>query len=263
MRQVAYTLERLIADMRRITAEGASEHETIAALRPLVRQFALSGEWREPRLYQANREQGFGAHLLHDEPDHSLAVFAASWLPGRGAPPHDHGVWAIVVNGVDAGKPLPMVRRATLSIEDCEFVPRVMAVPAGTTINLFSSDRATYTTRFYREGAADPVAVAHTVDAGQVVPSEDVAKQAGMVEVRRTEQDWARGYVAVFDHPYFAVSDASGNFTIDSLPPGTYTLKIWHEGLERPAEQRVTVTSGGIGRVDLSLTPPADPPPSR
>jgi predicted metal-dependent enzyme (double-stranded beta helix superfamily) len=103
MKHVAYTLERLIEDMRRVTAEGASEHETIAALRPLVRQCALSGSWREPRLYQANAEQGFGAHLLHEEPDHSLAVFAASWLPGRGAPPHDHGAWAIVV-GVDGSE---------------------------------------------------------------------------------------------------------------------------------------------------------------
>lgn len=100
MKHGAYTLERLIKDMRQITADRASELETIAALRPLVRQFALSGLWSEPRHYQADREQGFGAHLLHEEPDHSLAVFAASWLPGRGAPPHDHGVWAIVV-GVD------------------------------------------------------------------------------------------------------------------------------------------------------------------
>lgn len=103
MKQVAYTLERLIQDMRRITAAGGSEHETIAALRPLVREFALSGRWREPRHYQADPEQGFGAHLLHEEPDHSLAVLAASWLPGRGTPPHDHGVWAIVV-GVDGSE---------------------------------------------------------------------------------------------------------------------------------------------------------------
>jgi predicted metal-dependent enzyme (double-stranded beta helix superfamily) len=97
MKQTAYTLERLVEDLRRITADGAGEHETLAALRPLVRQFALAGHWREPRHLQANPEQGFGAHLLHEEPDHSLAVFAASWLPRRGAPAHDHGIWAIVV----------------------------------------------------------------------------------------------------------------------------------------------------------------------
>jgi predicted metal-dependent enzyme (double-stranded beta helix superfamily) len=103
MKDATYTLERLIEDMRRITADSPSEHETIAAVRPLVRQFALSGMGHEPRLYQANPEQGFGAHLLHEEPDHSLAVFVASWLPRRGAPPHDHGVWAIVV-GVDGSE---------------------------------------------------------------------------------------------------------------------------------------------------------------
>ena len=98
-----YTLEQLLADMRRTAAERTSEHETIAALRPLVRRFALSGPWRESHRYQADREQGFGAHLLHEEPDHSLAVFVASWLPGRGAPPHDHGTWAIVV-GVEGAE---------------------------------------------------------------------------------------------------------------------------------------------------------------
>jgi predicted metal-dependent enzyme (double-stranded beta helix superfamily) len=103
MTRVAYTLERLVEDMRHITAADAAEHETIAELRPLVRQFALSNLWRDPRHYQADHEQGFGAHLLHEEPDHSLAVFAASWLPGRGAPPHDHGVWAIVV-GVEGSE---------------------------------------------------------------------------------------------------------------------------------------------------------------
>ena len=103
MKHAAYTLERFIDDMRQVAAKGASEQETIAAMRPLVRQFALSDEWREPRLYQTNAEQGFGGHLLHEEADHSLAVFAASWLPGRGAPPHDHGAWAIVV-GVDGAE---------------------------------------------------------------------------------------------------------------------------------------------------------------
>jgi hypothetical protein len=169
----------------------------------------------------------------------------------------DAGNTLVWVEGVDAGKPLSDVRRGTLSIEGCRFEPRLMAVAAGTTINLFSADRATYTTRFFREGTSEPVAVAHTVDAGQVVPSEKIASAAGLVEARRTEQQWARAYVAVFDHPYFAVADASGNFRIDSLPPGTYTVKIWHEGMTNPSEQRVTVSAGGTGRLDLALQIPS------
>jgi predicted metal-dependent enzyme (double-stranded beta helix superfamily) len=95
-----YTLARFVGDLRRVTQDGGSEKELIARARPLVRRFAGSDSWRDPHQYEVNREQGFAAHLLHEEPDHSLAVFAVSWLPGRGTPPHDHGVWAIVV-GVD------------------------------------------------------------------------------------------------------------------------------------------------------------------
>ena len=43
-----------------------------------------------------NQEQGFSLFPLSEEPDHSLAVFAFSWLPNRGTPPHDHGTWAVV-----------------------------------------------------------------------------------------------------------------------------------------------------------------------
>jgi len=100
MKDDAYSLVRFLADTRRITGGGHIEKELIARLRPLVQRFAGSGTWREPHHHEVSPEQGFGVHLLHEESDHSLAVFAISWLPGRGTPPHDHGVWGIVV-GVD------------------------------------------------------------------------------------------------------------------------------------------------------------------
>lgn len=100
MKHPVYTLEQFVDDLRRAAANDRGEPEVIAAVRPLARRFALADSWRDPSLYRADPEQGFGAHLLHEEPDHRLAVFAVSWLPARGAPPHDHGTWAIVV-GVD------------------------------------------------------------------------------------------------------------------------------------------------------------------
>ena len=97
MKDDVYSLARFVDDLRRIAGDGRREREVMSALRPLVQRVALSGTWREPRHYQGDPEQGFGVHTLHEEPDHSLAVFAVSWLPGRGTPPHDHGVWAMVV----------------------------------------------------------------------------------------------------------------------------------------------------------------------
>lgn len=64
---------------------------------------AVEKNWLDQKHYEADPEQGFGVHLLHEEPDHTLAVFVVSWLPGRGTPPHDHGIWAVVagVEGVE------------------------------------------------------------------------------------------------------------------------------------------------------------------
>jgi len=100
MKHDTYTMTRFVDELRRITGETSDERRIMAALRPLVQRLAHSAAWVEPRLYEADAEQGFGAHVLHEEPDHSLAVLAVSWLPGRGIPPHDHGTWGVVV-GVD------------------------------------------------------------------------------------------------------------------------------------------------------------------
>ena len=159
-------------------------------------------------------------------------------------------VW---VDGIQSGKPLPEVRRTTVTVEACSFEPRVTAVVAGSTVNVFSRDRASHRMRFYREGHGTPVADMRTVDAGQVIPSERIAAEPGIVEARCELHPWVRAYVAVFDHPYFAVTDDKGAFSIDQLPAGTYTVKVWHEGMPQPAEQRVVLGAGGTGQVQLQV----------
>jgi len=97
----SYSIAELAADLRTICAETKDEREILRRGRPLARRAALAREsWLKPHMYQADPEQGFGVHLLHEESDHTLAIFAVSWLPGRGTPPHDHGTWALVA-GVD------------------------------------------------------------------------------------------------------------------------------------------------------------------
>ena len=98
-----YTLEQYVEDLRRITKETQDEDGIISQVAPLAQRLALDRSWLQEKHFDTNPDQGFGAHLLHEEPDHSLAVLVANWLPGRGAPPHDHGTWAVVagVEGVE------------------------------------------------------------------------------------------------------------------------------------------------------------------
>jgi predicted metal-dependent enzyme (double-stranded beta helix superfamily) len=100
MATAAYTLERFVHDLRDVAARTPDPREVVARVTPLARDLALDGRWVEARHYACDETQGFGVHLLHEEPDHTLAVFAVAWLPGRGAPPHNHGTWAVVA-GVD------------------------------------------------------------------------------------------------------------------------------------------------------------------
>jgi len=92
-----YGVADLAADLRRITSETGDEKEIIRRVCPLVKRMAdeTSG-WLSDDYYRCNDDQGFGTHLLHEEPNHDLAVFAVAWLPGSGTPPHDHGTWAVV-----------------------------------------------------------------------------------------------------------------------------------------------------------------------
>jgi predicted metal-dependent enzyme (double-stranded beta helix superfamily) len=98
-----YSIDELASDLRGLCARCSEEREILLRLRPLVRRAALAKRWLHEGLYVADAAQGFGVHLLREEADHTLAIFAVSWLPGRGAPPHDHGTWAMIA-GVDGAE---------------------------------------------------------------------------------------------------------------------------------------------------------------
>jgi len=95
-----YTLSLFLDDLRCVTSQTTDDKTILGRVSPLVKRLALAKSWLRDTFYQTDATQGFGVHLLHEEEDHSAAVFAVSWLPGRGAPPHNHGTWAVVA-GVD------------------------------------------------------------------------------------------------------------------------------------------------------------------
>jgi len=101
MTREGYSVPQLAADLRRIHAERAGEHGILAAVRPLALRAAESRDlWLADYMLSPDHEQGFSLFPLSEEEDHTLAVFALSWLPNRGTPPHDHGTWAVVAGVV-------------------------------------------------------------------------------------------------------------------------------------------------------------------
>lgn len=59
-------------------------------------------------------------------------------------------------------------------------------------------------------------------------------------------------YVVVLQNTYYATTDSNGNFTINNVPPGTYTIKIWNEKLSA-SSQKITVPASGKLTVSFTL----------
>ena len=69
-----------------------------------------------------------------------------------------------------------------------------------------------------------------------------------MVPIKCDVHLWMKAWVGVLDHPWFAVTDASGRFEIKDLPPGKYTLEAWHEAC-KPVTLEVEVKEGAVAAV--------------
>ena len=105
-------IEALVTHLKEVVSGAKDEPDILSGIRPLAQRAALASDsWMKKDFYKADIKQGFGVHLLHEEPDHSLAIFVVSWLPGRSAPPHDHGTWAVVA-GVEGPEKNEFFERA-------------------------------------------------------------------------------------------------------------------------------------------------------
>jgi hypothetical protein len=148
------------------------------------------------------------------------------------------------------GKRLPIERRYEITNSDCTLEPRVQAAVESGMLNVRNADRSAHRTIFLRGG--DTISLVRESEAGQVVPTGKPLAHRGLVSVRSDRYPWSRAWIRVFDHPYFAVTNRDGIFTIDSVPPGDYTLKMWEPRLGT-REQPVHVDPAKDSKLDLSF----------
>jgi plastocyanin len=140
-----------------------------------------------------------------------------------------------------------VTRRAEMEQEHETFIPHVLAVTRGSTVefpnedpiyhNVFSlSSTATFNLGRYPTGQSRR----------QLMP------RTGIVKVYCQIHSHMSATILVFDHPYFTTPSLDGTFELSGLPPGTFTLVGWHERVgERTAVVRVD--RGQTATVDLSL----------
>jgi len=60
-------------------------------------------------------------------------------------------------------------------------------------------------------------------------PIEETFAREEIIPVKCNVHPWMKGYIAVFKHPYFAITGKDGSFALKNIPPGEYTIQAWHE----------------------------------
>jgi predicted metal-dependent enzyme (double-stranded beta helix superfamily) len=103
MCDTGYSVKQLADDLRELKLQGLDEEAMIREVADLAKRLVLmKHNWLRPYMCVPNPEPGAGAatYRLHEEPDHTLAIFVVTWLPGDETPPHDHGTWAVIA-GLD------------------------------------------------------------------------------------------------------------------------------------------------------------------
>jgi hypothetical protein len=150
-------------------------------------------------------------------------------------------VW---LDDIRRGRPLPLERRLELESDKCLLIPRVQAGIVGGAVNVLGHDDFRQHLHFLAAGDSGPRATVLLGRDEQVIPTERPVAAPGLVVVRDADHSWPTAYIAVFDHPYFAVTAPNGTFRIDGVPPGRYRMKVWHERTKL-AEQLVDVSAAG------------------
>lgn len=130
----------------------------------------------------------------------------------------------------------------------CRYEPRVFGVRAGQPINVRNSDPT-----LHNVNAIANVNQEFNLSLpaqGLMVTETFTAPEIG-IPFKCHVHPWMTSYGNVVEHPYFAVTGASGRFRLPNVPPGTYTLEVWHEKLGR---QQQTITIGPKQSADAVFT---------
>jgi plastocyanin len=132
-------------------------------------------------------------------------------------------------------------RRATMHQHNERFVPHVLAVVAGTYVD-FPNDDSTYHNVFSLSKNND-------FNLGRYAAGKSKAvrfQNPGVVRVFCEIHSHMSGFILVFAHRFFAVTDDEGRYRLDGVPPGTYTVEVWNETIHGDPPRR-TVTIGEAG----------------
>lgn len=158
----------------------------------------------------------------------------------------------VFLKGIEKGKANP-TGEIVLDNHHCMFDPRVQGASVGQKIKIASLDPILHNTH-------PQIASTNATLYNIALPykgfsvEKPLPSTPELIRVKCDVHEWMRAWIWLFDHPYYATTDAEGHFKLSDVPPGSYTIVAWHEVMGQE-EHPVTVSAGQAATVDFSFVP--------
>jgi plastocyanin len=176
------------------------------------------------------------------------AAAAGTIVKGTVTLPEDSGSVTNVVVYLEGKIGVPTPGQAVIDQKNMQFVPHVLPVVVGSTVEFRNSDPVLHN--------VFSIAAPNNFDLGMFGQGESrrvTFSKPGIVRVRCNVHPGMLAYVLVLENSYFATPDDRGNFQISGIPPGRYKLRAWHESL--PAvETWANLEEATLRTIDVRFT---------
>jgi len=139
------------------------------------------------------------------------------------------------------------ISKTLMDQRNAEFIPHVLPIQQGTVVDFVNHDNMYHnifslsSTKKFNIGRRPT---------GEAVPVQ--FDKAGIVQIFCDIHSQMTAYIVVLKNPYFVQPDEHGNYSLENVPVGTYTLKVWHERLSSK-EQVITISPNRTSTINFVM----------
>ena len=180
-----------------------------------------------------------------------VLIFATAAFAGTITGTVSPGKSSVVYVDAIAGKTFPAPStKPLMDQKGLVFTPHVMAVQQGTTVEFLNSDTVQHNV-FWPSISGNKKLTGNLGTWPKGEKKSFKFDNPGVVPLLCNVHPEMSGYIVVSPTPYFAETDASGNYKIENVPDGKYNVVAWHEGMK---PQTKSVDVAGTGKADFTLS---------
>jgi len=152
-----------------------------------------------------------------------------------------------------SGDHSPPENPAVIDQNGCVYVPHVLGVMVGQKLDILNSDGTLHNIHALPKINKE---FNNAMPRSKKRMTVQFDKSEAPFKVKCDVHPWMKAWVLVSDHPYFAVTDSNGNFSIDGIPTGSYEVVCWQEKFKKkPMTATVTIGDGETNQ-DFTFTRP-------